>query len=120
MAGALFQYYYECDLYSFVGFVGAALALFFSSALLFFGPLYSARQIVTLSYKQLVKDISKIGLAAIGMYIVILLLKPYAHFGVLIVFGGSIYLLLLYLLGGYTKKELNFFLSVLKKTKPDA
>ncbi|HLD81966.1 MAG TPA: flippase [Patescibacteria group bacterium] len=89
-------------------YIGAAMAIIISSAVLLFGPLYFVREIVDYNRKFLLMSVMKTVLVASVMGVVVWYLKGFVHFSVLILIGAGVYAGLLYLVKGYSVADLRF------------
>lgn len=96
-------------------FVGASVAFLCSHACLFFASLIVARRIIPYSKVNLIIIGFKTLFSALVMGATIYFLIPRIQFIILIIGGGLIYFLVMYLIRGYTVQDIKYFQQVLLK-----
>jgi O-antigen/teichoic acid export membrane protein len=97
---------------------GAALAALLSLSLLFILNLISVPAIIKYDQLYLIKKSVKTLISSILMAAVILMLKNYLNFIFLIIIGAIVYLLVMYLIKGFTKQNIVYLLqAIFKKTR---
>lgn len=98
-------------------YVGAAIAFVICHGLLFFASLVVARQVIPYSRKYLLGVFIKTILSAGLMAAIIIYCKQFINFIPLIFIGAVIYVLILYILRGFTKQDLKFLARQFGKLK---
>jgi O-antigen/teichoic acid export membrane protein len=98
--------------------IGAAITALVSLCLLFILNMYWVPKIVNFDKKFLLIKTGKTIFASAIMGILILYLKPTVSFIILTVLGALVYLIIMYLIKGFTKDDVNFlWQAIFKKTK---
>lgn len=96
-------------------FIGASFAFLVCHSLLFLASLVVARKIIKYNLKGLVFNFIKTFLAALIMGVVIYFLKPQINWLVLILIGGVVYFVSLFLVKGFYKKDLVYLKEIFLK-----
>jgi len=89
-----------------LGVVGAATASTFSTLLMFSLQIYAARQIIKLGDRPLLRQLCKVILAGVAMYLTLLFFKTTVHYLLLIPFGACVFFIILFVTKGFTIHEL--------------
>ena len=100
-------------------YIGAAVVFLFSHSLLFILSLIIARKIIPYSRRYLLTTFAKTILASVLMTIIVLSLKQYIHFSILILIGGAFYLTFMYMIRAFSKDDIAFLVNIFKKKKPE-
>lgn len=88
--------------------LGAAIAAVSSLTILFFLNLYWVPKIIKYDYKFLIIKLLKATLASVIMVLVIIYLKQFINFAILILLGALIYGCIMYLIKGFTKEDISY------------
>jgi len=98
--------------------IGAAITALISLTMLFILNLAWVPKIVKYDYKFLLIKSAKTIFASVIMGLVILYFKNSVNFLILIIIGALLYLVLMYLIKGYTKDDITYlWQAIFKKTK---
>jgi len=95
--------------------IGAAIAALVSLTLLLILNLFWVPKVIKYNYKFLLIKLIKSLICAIVMAVIILYFKSSIHFTILIFIGALIYIILMYLIRGYTKTDLDYLWNKLIK-----
>jgi len=98
-------------------FVGAACAFLVSHTFLFLLSLIVAQKVIPYSKVLLFKSMMQSFVSAIVMAGVVYYLIDNFHFGILIVLGGVVYGLMMFVTRGITKQDIKFFTEIIFKKK---
>ena len=98
-------------------FVGASIAFLASHTVLFIGSMIIARQIIPYRRRILLATFIKSFASGLAMVAVIMLLKNWLHFTVLIVIGAIVYFAVIYFVREITREDIKYFKDFLVKRK---
>lgn len=87
-------------------YIGAAVASSITTVLMFGLQMYVVRQIIPVNFKYLLARFGAIVISGLAMYFILVWLLHFLNFIVLVPIGAIIYLIVLYLLKGFTKEDL--------------
>lgn len=95
--------------------VGASLTVLLTNMLMFFLGVWEIPKIIKIRISKNISVLAKTILAALLMSTLLILLQSFINIFINILFSGILYLVMLYLLKGYTKKDLLSMVKIFRK-----